>query len=153
MYALNLRNNYRVIILCSSITTYTHTQREEKVFFAGGGGGGRRCNLKSLLVVVFVEVVLNAILKAWVGGWGGGLNVTDVRREKIPLLWSTVGEVMLAKGFCSNMGIHKVSVHLLEKMRETVAEMWADRRREAWRKAEADAEKGGGIEIRTRAAD
>ena len=57
------------------------------------------------------------------------------------------------KGFCSNMGIHKVSVHLLEKMRETVAEMGADGRREAWRKAEADAEKGSGIEIGTRAAD
>ena len=51
------------------------------------------------------------------------------------------------------MGIHKVSVHLLEKMRETVAEMGADGRREAWRKAEADAEKGSGIEIGTRAAD
>ena len=34
----------------------------------------------------------------------GGLNVTDVRRERIPLLRSTVGETTLAKGFCSNMG-------------------------------------------------
>ena len=30
--------------------------------------------------------------------------MTDVRRERIPLLWSTVGETALAKGFCSNMG-------------------------------------------------
>ena len=28
----------------------------------------------------------------------------EVRREKIPLLWSTVGETALAKSFCSNMG-------------------------------------------------
>ena len=36
----------------------------------------------------------------------GGLNVTDVRWERIPLalLWSTVGETVLAKGFCSTMG-------------------------------------------------
>ena len=36
----------------------------------------------------------------------GGLNVTDIRRERIPLalLWSTVGETVLAKGFCSTMG-------------------------------------------------
>ena len=32
-----------------------------------------------------------------------GLNVTDVRRENIPLLWSTGGETALAKGFCFNM--------------------------------------------------
>ena len=30
--------------------------------------------------------------------------MTDVRRERIPLLWSTVKETALAKGFCSNMG-------------------------------------------------
>ena len=30
--------------------------------------------------------------------------MTDVRREQIPLLWSTVGETALAKRFCSNMG-------------------------------------------------
>ena len=30
--------------------------------------------------------------------------MTDVKRERIPLLWNTVGETMLAKGFCSNMG-------------------------------------------------
>jgi len=34
----------------------------------------------------------------------GVFNVTDVRRERIPLVWSTVGETALAKGFCSNMG-------------------------------------------------
>ena len=35
-----------------------------------------------------------------------GLDVTDVRQEQIPqaLLWSTVGETVLAKGFCSTMG-------------------------------------------------
>ena len=30
--------------------------------------------------------------------------MTDVRRERIPLLWSTVGEIALAKGFCSSNG-------------------------------------------------
>ena len=30
--------------------------------------------------------------------------MTDVRREQTPLLWSTVGETMLVKGFCSDMG-------------------------------------------------
>ena len=34
----------------------------------------------------------------------GGLNVTDVGREQIPLLWTTVGETALANGFCSNKG-------------------------------------------------
>ena len=34
----------------------------------------------------------------------GGLNVADVRRERIPLLWSTVRERGLAKGFSFNMG-------------------------------------------------
>ena len=29
--------------------------------------------------------------------------MTDVQREQIPLLWSTVGETMLAKGFRSIM--------------------------------------------------
>ena len=28
----------------------------------------------------------------------------EVRRERLPLLWSRVGERMLAKGFCFNMG-------------------------------------------------
>ena len=30
--------------------------------------------------------------------------MTDVRRERIPSLWNTVGETALAKGCCSNMG-------------------------------------------------
>ena len=30
--------------------------------------------------------------------------MTDVRREQILLVWSTVGETALAKRFCSNMG-------------------------------------------------
>ena len=30
--------------------------------------------------------------------------MTDVRKERIALLWSTVGETALAKGFYSNMG-------------------------------------------------
>ena len=33
----------------------------------------------------------------------GGLNVTDVRRESIPLLWNRVRERTLAKGFSFNM--------------------------------------------------
>ena len=37
----------------------------------------------------------------------GRLNVTDVRRERIPLLWGTARETALAKGFCSNMGVTK----------------------------------------------
>ena len=34
----------------------------------------------------------------------GGLKVTDVSRKTTPLLWSTVGEKALAKGFSFNMG-------------------------------------------------
>ena len=30
--------------------------------------------------------------------------MTGVRREQIRLLWITVGETALVKGFCSNMG-------------------------------------------------
>ena len=30
--------------------------------------------------------------------------MTDVRRERIPLLWSTEGETLLARCFCSNTG-------------------------------------------------
>ena len=41
------------------------------------------------------------------GGGGGGLNVTDVRRETIPLLWSTVGEkvFVLTWGFTKYLSI------------------------------------------------
>ena len=35
--------------------------------------------------------------------------MTDARREKIPLLWSTARERALAKGFCFNMGNMKNS--------------------------------------------
>ena len=35
--------------------------------------------------------------------------MTDVQREQIPLLWSTVGETMLAKGFRSNMEVWRLS--------------------------------------------
>ena len=31
------------------------------------------------------------------------MNVTAVRRERIPLFWSTVRKTALAKGFCFNM--------------------------------------------------
>ena len=34
----------------------------------------------------------------------GGLNVTHVRRERIPVLWSTVRERVLVKAFRVNMG-------------------------------------------------
>ena len=33
----------------------------------------------------------------------GGLNATDVRWQRIPLLWSTVREKALSKGFSFNM--------------------------------------------------
>ena len=41
------------------------------------------------------------------------LNVTDVRRERTILLWSTVGETALAKGFYSNVGIRKCETRLI----------------------------------------
>ena len=73
----------------------------------GGGGGGRggggqvkRQNLKSLMVL-FIEVSFEGM---------EGLNVTDVRRERIPLLWSAIGKTDLSKGFCSNMGIRRIHV-------------------------------------------
>ena len=34
----------------------------------------------------------------------GGLNVIDVRKQRIPLFWSTVMETALAKDFCFNTG-------------------------------------------------
>ena len=34
----------------------------------------------------------------------GGLKVTDIKRERIPLLWRTEREKALAKGFSFNMG-------------------------------------------------
>ena len=49
----------------------------------------------------------------------GGLNVMDVRREQIPLLWSTEGETALVrlKGFCSNnftWGMQSICVYAEE---------------------------------------
>ena len=75
-----------------------------------GGGGGwkeRRQNLKLVVVVLFVEVSLKCSFEGM-----GGLNVMDVRRERIPLLWSTVRERTLAKGFSFNMGGWEVSLCL-----------------------------------------
>ena len=41
--------------------------------------------------------------------------MTDVRRERIPLLWSTVGETALARDVFSNMGIRSVRVSAEEQ--------------------------------------
>ena len=51
---------------------------------SGGGGGGEasKKNFKSL-VVLFLEVSFECSFEGM-----GRLNVTDVRREQIPLLWS-----------------------------------------------------------------
>ena len=54
----------------------------------------RRHDFKSVNVVLFVEVSLGM----------EELNVTDVRRERIPLLWSRVRERTLSKGFSFNVG-------------------------------------------------
>ena len=43
----------------------------------------RRQNLKSVVVVLFVEVSFSCGFEGI-----GGLNVTDVRGERVPLLWS-----------------------------------------------------------------
>ena len=59
----------------------------------------RRQNLKSVVVVLFVEVSLRCNFEGM-----GGVNMTDVTRERIPLLWSRVSERTLAKGFSYNMG-------------------------------------------------
>ena len=55
----------------------------------------KRQNLKSRVVVLFIE--LEVSLERM-----GRLNVTDVRRERTLLLWSTVRATALAKAFCSN---------------------------------------------------
>ena len=47
-----------------------------------------------LVVVLVVEVRLSRSLEG-----SGRLNVTDVRRERIPPLWSTVRERAMAKDF------------------------------------------------------
>ena len=59
------------------------------------------------LVVLFVKVSFDSSFEGV-----RGLNVTDVRRERIPFLWSTVGETALAKGFLFYHGGYEVSVYL-----------------------------------------
>ena len=44
-----------------------------------------------------------------------GLNVTDVRTERIPLLKSTVGETALVECFCSSTGIRSIRVSAEER--------------------------------------
>ena len=61
--------------------------------------------MKSLFVVSFVEVSFEHSFEGM-----GGLNVADVRRERIPFLWSTVGQTALLKAFCSTMGYTKYRV-------------------------------------------
>ena len=68
------------------------------------GEGGRvrkerRQNFKSVNCCCFVEVSLSFGFEGV-----GGLNVTNVRREIIPLLMSRVRERALAEGFSFNMG-------------------------------------------------
>ena len=41
----------------------------------------------------------------------------DVRREQIPLLWSTVGETASAKAFRSDMGIQNIRLSAEERSR------------------------------------
>ena len=36
--------------------------------------------------------------------------MTDVIKERIPLLWSAIGKTDLSKGFCSNMRIRRLHV-------------------------------------------
>ena len=52
-----------------------------------------------IFFVLFVEVSFYSS-----SGCMGGLNVTDVRRRRIPLLWSKVREITLAKCFSCNTG-------------------------------------------------
>ena len=49
----------------------------------------RRQNLKSVVVVLFVEVSLERSFEGM-----EGLNMTDVRRKRMPLLWSRVREFL-----------------------------------------------------------
>ena len=66
-----------------------------KIFPWGGGGmrGKKRQTLKSV-VLLFAEVSIQCSFEGM-----GGLNVSFVRRERNPLLWSTVRERVLLKGF------------------------------------------------------
>ena len=61
--------------------------------------------MKSLVVVLFVEVSFEHSFEGM-----GGLNVADVRRERIPFLWSTVGQTALPNVFCSIMEYTKYRV-------------------------------------------
>ena len=50
--------------------------------------------------------------------------MTDLGRKRIPVLWSTVGETAMAKGFCSNKGdIQSVSVWTKTKSKSPTAEL------------------------------
>ena len=68
----------------------------------------------------------------------GGLNVTHVRRERIPLLWSIVGETALAKGFqvVRTCGIRGIRVTALRKTKLSETEgctQWeGQRNRQDW---------------------
>ena len=79
--------------------THTHTHTNTHTHTHTHTHTVRRPNLKSLVVVLFVEVSFQRSFEGM-----GGLNATDVRRERIPLLWSTLEEAALAKGFGSNVG-------------------------------------------------
>ena len=45
------------------------------------------------------------------------MNMMDVRREQIPLLWSTVGETASAKAFHSGMGRQNICLSAEEQSR------------------------------------
>ena len=59
----------------------------------------KRQNLKSSVVDLFVEVHRERRFEGM-----GGLNVANIRRERISLLWSTIRDRMMAKGFSFNVG-------------------------------------------------
>ena len=72
----------------------------------GGGGGetSKKTEFESTCGIVCIgELSFYFILFLSNFGGLGKINVTDDRRERIPLLWSTVERTALAKGFCSNM--------------------------------------------------
>ena len=59
----------------------------------GGGGEARIQNVKSLVEVLCAKVSSKRRFEGM-----GGLNVMEVRRERVPLLWRTVSERAFAKG-------------------------------------------------------
>ena len=90
----------------------------------GVGGWGTsnetECDMTNCSVCIVCRV-FNTVLK----GMGiGGLNVTHVGRERIPLLWSIVGETALAKGFqvVRTCGIRSIRVTALRKMKPSETE-------------------------------